>query len=47
MTLRYLSLFSGIEAASAARDSLGWQCAAVARYASLGNSGAKRGDGVR
>lgn len=30
MTIRYLSLFSGIEAATAAWKPLGWECVAVA-----------------
>lgn len=33
MMLRYVSLFSGIEAASSAWEPLGWQCAAVAEVA--------------
>ena len=41
MTIRYLSLFSGIEAASVAWRPLGWHCKPAAdgnKYKALGNS---------
>lgn len=38
MTIRYLSLFSGIEAASVAWESLGWQCVGVAEIEPFANA---------